>query len=56
MNCGTKMDPGPFFFLFLFLFFANSIVRRGDLIPKHHVEIAEVANKPTKLLSRNNMM
>ena len=52
MNCGTKMDPGPFFFLF----FANSIVRSGDLIPKHHVEIAEGANKPTKLLSRNNMM
>ena len=52
MNCGTKMDPGPF----LFLFFSNSIVRRGDLIPKHHVENVEGANKPTKLLSQTNIM
>ena len=58
MNYGAKMDPRPFIYLFIYLFiyFDNSIVRRGDLIPKHHVENAKGANKPTKLLSRNNMM
>ena len=51
MNYGAKMGLGPFLF-----FFDNSIVRRGDLIPKHHVENVEGANKPTKHLSQTNIM